>query len=742
MISVIVPFQKGIHFLKDCLQSLSEQTYKDFEVILVYNGVTEDVNEVVAPFKEKMNIREFTEETIGVGNARNVGLSKAGGEYVYFIDADDYINVDVIENLVNAIQKDNLDFVYGTRLVTWLKKASYESLERDAKEKEAAEEKDFLDLPQNSEEEKRVYQLWQLINHFSYEDRTIAIISALHVLIRMDYIKQHNMVFCEEPMCADLLFIAKVLTKTEKYVFVPKTYYMKRRHNDPIHFPAILQDKKSYKYGQFFAGYEAAMKELDPEHPYVFALQMQMLRYMARTTMPMVVENKKEDIFRGEYLDTMMRIAQGFEERVVKNTVGYPKRLIKAMRAGNRKKTISIVKRHQIGQRIKLSFEKKNFFKNMIYKRFTKMSMKDNWVVFETFRGKSYSDSPKYIYEYLAKNYGDQYKFIWVINDFKGELPYGGKVINRTGLSYYYYIARAKYFVCNTRQPNWYIKRKKQIFLSTWHGTPLKRLVFDQDDVTAAAPLYKQHFFNHVKQWDYLVSPNDFSTKVFESAFMCPPEKIVPCGYPRNDILYTKNNPEDIAAIKKKLGIPEDKKIILYAPTWRDDQFLDHGQYLFTLELDLKLLRERLKDDYVLVLRTHYYIANNLDIRGVEDFVYNESEYDDISELYLISDILITDYSSVFFDYGNLKRPMLFFTYDLDKYRDILRGFYLDMHKDLPGPLLMTSEEVVDAIENMDALNEKYANTYKTFYDRFCHLDDGHASERIVELVFNGKQLS
>ena len=151
-------------------------------------------------------------------------------------------------------------------------------------------------------------------------------------------------------------------------------------------------------------------------------------------------------------------------------------------------------------------------------------------------------------------------------------------------------------------------------------------------------------------------------------------------------------------------------------------------------------MQKRLGNEYVVVLRMHYYIASNMDISAFQGFAYDESHYNDITELYLISDILITDYSSVFFDYGNLRRPMLFFTYDLEKYRDMLRGFYLDIEKDVPGPILYTSDEVIDAIEHIDTITEKYKERYDVFYERFCSVDDGHASERICTKV-SGKPL-
>ena len=207
-------------------------------------------------------------------------------------------------------------------------------------------------------------------------------------------------------------------------------------------------------------------------------------------------------------------------------------------------------------------------------------------------------------------------------------------------------------------------------------------------------------------------------------------------GYPRNDLMYAENKDEIATGIRQKLGIPLDKKAILYAPTWRDDEYYGKGKYKFTLQLDLDLLKRRLGDEYVILLRTHQYIADALDTTGLEGFAYNVSKYDDITELYLISDICITDYSSVFFDYANLRRPILFYTYDIEKYKNQLRGFYIGMNTEVPGPLLYTSEEVISAIENIDQVNEEYKERYDTFYNRFCHLDDGNASKRVVERVF------
>ncbi|RIM56428.1 CDP-glycerol glycerophosphotransferase family protein, partial [Staphylococcus arlettae] len=159
--------------------------------------------------------------------------------------------------------------------------------------------------------------------------------------------------------------------------------------------------------------------------------------------------------------------------------------------------------------------------------------------------------------------------------------------------------------------------------------------------------------------------------------FWMSPDDILEIGYPRNDILVNRANDEALQQeIREELNIPEGKKIVMYAPTWRDDEFIKKGKYTFELKIDLPKLQAALGDDYVILLRMHYLIANAMDLNGFEDFAIDVSHYDDISRLYLISDALITDYSSVMFDYGILKRPQFFFAYDIEKYDKNLRGFY------------------------------------------------------------------
>ena len=410
------------------------------------------------------------------------------------------------------------------------------------------------------------------------------------------------------------------------------------------------------------------------------------------------------------------------------------KKEIKIIQSGNIERFKKLNLKHQGLRNLKTALKGRRRLYIQLYRSvFLKLPMKKKTIVFESFLGKSYSDSPKYIYEYMV-NHKMDFNYVWIFNE-KKNIPGNATQVKRFSLKYFYHLARAKYWVSNSRLPITLDKRSENIYLQTWHGTPLKQLVFDMEDVYSADPQYKPNFYKQSRRWDYLSSPNAYSSEIFRSAFKYEKE-MLEFGYPRNDILYTHNNPKDITKLKERMKLPVDKKVVLYAPTWRDDEFFSAGKYKFTLQLELDKLQASLGDEYIVLLRMHYFIANQLDTSKYDGFVYDFSSYDDIAELYLVSDILITDYSSVFFDYANLERPILFYTYDLENYRDKLRGFYLDIEKEVPGPLLRTTEEVIHAISTIDDVQKEYENKYNSFYDRFCKWDNGQASENTVKAVF------
>ncbi|MFD2617050.1 CDP-glycerol glycerophosphotransferase family protein [Terrilactibacillus laevilacticus] len=361
-------------------------------------------------------------------------------------------------------------------------------------------------------------------------------------------------------------------------------------------------------------------------------------------------------------------------------------------------------------------------------------------IIFESFLGKQFSCNPRALYEYIKKNYPD-YTLIWSvdkkhINNF---LNHDLNYVKRFSISWIIAMTKSRYWISNSRLPYWIPKPKHTIYIQTWHGTPLKKLVMDMNEVHMPGidiEKYKKDFCQEANKWDYLISPNTYSSEIFSRAFQFN-KTIIESGYPRNDILHQSINEKSITNVKLQFGLPENKKVILYAPTWRDNQFYDQGRYKFDLNLDLDLLQRELSEDYIILLRLHYLVAENLDLKKYKNFIFDFSNHEDIRDLYLISDMLMTDYSSVFFDFANLFRPIIFYVYDLEEYRDKLRGFYFDLEKNAPGPLVTTTTGIIKSIRAFEANGNKMLENFSSFYNKFCYLEDGNASRRVVEAIFS-----
>ena len=359
-------------------------------------------------------------------------------------------------------------------------------------------------------------------------------------------------------------------------------------------------------------------------------------------------------------------------------------------------------------------------------------------IIFESYSGKQFSCNPRAIFEYLEENKDKyDYRLIWSIDKRNKDLfdNLDVKYLKRFSLKWLWYMATAKYWITNSRLPLWIPKPRKTTYVQTWHGTPLKKLANDMDEVHmpgTTTEQYKKNFLKEASKWDYLISPNAYSTEIFRSAFQFK-RTFIESGYPRNDFLHKENKYEEMLKIKDRLGIDRDKKIILYAPTWRDNSFYAKGKYKFNMVLDLESLKDQLSDEYILILRMHYLVSENINLTAYKGFAYDFSNHNDIRELYLISDILITDYSSVFFDFAGLNRPILFYVPDIEFYRDKLRGFYYDFEKCAPGPLLKTTEKVIEAIHKTK--HYKQDENLTSFYDQFCYLEKGDSSKKVVEEI-------
>lgn len=375
------------------------------------------------------------------------------------------------------------------------------------------------------------------------------------------------------------------------------------------------------------------------------------------------------------------------------------------------------------------------------------MRVKKPLILFESFNGKDISDNPFAIYKQLIKQAPEIKRHCYfsvkpaAYSRLAAAFP-EIQLIKRFTPTWVWYSARASFWVMNSRMPKWWRKNKGTVYIQTWHGTPLKKLGVDIAHVEipgSSTSQYHQQFIDEADRWDYLIAPNQYSKDIFKSAFEFH-HRFLDIGYPRNDILYQQNDAPHIQALKKRILGRLPRKVIMYAPTWRDDDYRSQGSYKFELPFELKRFFNKLDQNTILIIRPHYLVKDHIDITGFEDRVKICAD-EDINQLYLITDLLITDYSSVMFDFANLKRPMLFFPYDLAHYRDELRGFYFDYQPgNLPGPLVTDPESFYNqlGIFNETGNFNHFQKNLTDFNNKFCAWEKGMASQEVSDLILKG----
>ena len=353
-------------------------------------------------------------------------------------------------------------------------------------------------------------------------------------------------------------------------------------------------------------------------------------------------------------------------------------------------------------------------------------------VFFESFYGQSATCNPLALDHEFARARPDIARY-WSVVDASVPVPEGSIALIEGSAEWWRIRGSARLLVVNDWLRNRFRKRSFQTVLQTWHGTPLKKIALGRPGVglrTALATVRER------SRWSILLAQNPHSTSVFRSAYayLGP---IWQEGYPRDDALvagYGAAARTDGAAVRARLGIPEGVTVLLYAPTWRDDRpdHIDH--------LDVAAFSDSLGPGYVTLIRGHSRTlkpGRNVEASNVLDV----TGYPDVSELFLVTDALITDYSSVMFDFSVTGKPVFFFAPDLDHYREQLRGFYFDLDAVALGPVVQNSEKLVTLIKDRDNVREAYATKYVAWQQRFNPRDDGAAARRVVQRMISEKLL-
>lgn len=337
-----------------------------------------------------------------------------------------------------------------------------------------------------------------------------------------------------------------------------------------------------------------------------------------------------------------------------------------------------------------------------------------------------YSDSPRAVFERIADR--PETEHIWLSEaDHLQGFPSGVATVPLTSPKAIEVLESADLVVASTHTDIEWSKKAGATYLQTWHGTPLKRI---HHDVLWSPPGLLQRFDQDVARWDLLVSPNAASTPRLRQAFRFD-KKMIETGYPRNDVLNDSNRETLRASVRRRLGLADDVTAVLYAPTWRDDEYFADGTSQVASGVDLSFLAARLPSNHVLLVRSHVLMTGRSSVAET-DRVLDVSYYPHVQDLYLAADLLVTDYSSVMFDFAVTGKPIVFHAYDLERYATAVRGFYFDLTDAAPGPLTRTDAELADALREIGSMQPVYEDRYREFQKTYCHLEDGHATDRVL----------
>ncbi len=339
--------------------------------------------------------------------------------------------------------------------------------------------------------------------------------------------------------------------------------------------------------------------------------------------------------------------------------------------------------------------------------------------------GRQYNDSPKAIYEaMLRQSRFKDFQFVWALENLDTEIPGHPIRVKADSFQYFRTSLKARYWITSVNiERSLRYKKKDCIYLNTWHGVSLNA-------VGNGVPGRDDFDFSHL---NYFCYESEWNKRLLMQSFKVPEHLMLASGLPRNDALYHVTDTK-IMEVKQQLGLPLDKKIILYAPTWRDSD--DQGKtYSLKPPIHLDKWEERLGDHYILLFRTHHYTTRLLGVQ-FNDFVRDVSNYPSINDLFIVSDLLISDYSSCITDYSILERPVVCFAYDYDAYSK-QRGINIDFRTEMPAGIQKTEDEVLDHILNMDEA-EECRKTREMLKNRFTYIG-GHATEICINAVF-GKE--
>ncbi|GAA2565805.1 bifunctional glycosyltransferase/CDP-glycerol:glycerophosphate glycerophosphotransferase [Winogradskya consettensis] len=722
LLSVVLPVYKVQGYLRQCLDSILGQAFTDFEIVAVDDCSPDNSGAILAEYAARdSRVRVVSlEENVGLGRARNIGLDHAIGEYVWFVDSDDWLAQGALTTVADRIAGATPDvLIVGFDRVHW-----------DARVTQSGATKILAEAPDTF----TVEQFPKVLN-------------VLHVawnkVIRRDLLIRLGFRF-EEGWYEDVSFTFPIMSVAERISALPRVcvHYRQRR-------TGAITRTLGDRHFEIFDHWAHAMALVDQYsdraaqiRPLLFARMMwhylivldnsQRVKKASRQAFfTRISEDYRRYRPAGAY--PMKGRADGLRHRFIGEGSFTKLRMldqaIRVAKAANRARRVPVAKAKGLAKKARQS----------LYRGYYKLQLRgavdENLALYAAYWYRGVTCNPAAISR-KAQELAPGIRNVWVVSKGRTKsVPPGTDYVVAGSLPYFRALARARYLVNNVNWPNWVVKRDGTTHVMTHHGTPLKAMGMDQADHPAAAKDQNFHAqMRRADRWDFSITANAHTTIAWERAYPCRYETIE-SGYPRNDRLASASA-ADSAAVREKLGIQPHERVVLYTPTHRE--WLPMG----TQVLDVEAFADRLGPDTVLLVRAHYfYVAADHAAQAARGRIVDVSAYPIVEDLYLAADVMMTDYSSAMFDFAVLDRPLVIFAPDWNAYQE-LRGVYFDLMELPPGAVATSFAELIEVFDSGAYASDRSAAARTRFRERFCYLDDGKASERVVRRVLLGESSS
>ncbi|MCX5140221.1 MULTISPECIES: bifunctional glycosyltransferase family 2 protein/CDP-glycerol:glycerophosphate glycerophosphotransferase [unclassified Streptomyces] len=709
-LTLIVPAYNVQGYVRECLDSVLQQDFTDFEVVAVDDCSPDASGAILDEYAGRdARVRVLhLSENVGLGHARNAGIEQATGDYLLFLDSDDTLTPGSLSAIAGRLDAtDDPDvLIYDYTRSYW----DGRLLPNQRADLLARSEPAVFPLSERPE----LLDLLQIVWNKAY---------------RRDFVEAHGFQFPtgyyeDAPWTYSTLITAESIAVLDRVCVL----YRQRREGGNIlrtvsrkHFDVFDQ------YDRVFA-YVDEHPELDSWRPALFRKMID--HYLTVMEKPgRLPKAARSEFFHRAAAEYTRRLPEGFERPG--GGRGYKYALLgrdsytgltgvtRASRVRNRTRARNI---ERIGRAKRAAMR-------MIYQSQLRLPLDENLAVFSAYWSRGYSCNPAAIDAELAR-LAPHIRRVWAVRaEHVSRVPKGVEVVVVGSREYWTALARGTYFINNVNFADALVKREGQIHLQTHHGTPLKTMGLDQANYPASTNMDMEDLLRRCDRWDYSISSNRFSTSVWERVYPCTYTSLE-TGYPRNDVLIN-SGAREVAQARRELGAADGSKVFLYMPTHRE------YQKEFTPRIDLAKLAEELGPEVTLLVRGHYFYkpTGRLAELQASGRVIDVSAHQNVEQLYLAADALITDYSSAMFDYANLDRPIVIYADDWDTYK-VVRGSYFDLMAEPPGAVATTQAQLTEILRSGEWQSEKSATFRSAFRERFCDFDDGHAAERVVRAVF------